>query len=445
MKAASLILFFMRVLLIQVIALLFPYYLAAQTTGRPLPDTLVVCHKAPTPQMLGVWEDLPDSLDCLWSSQDISRGASYSHARIFSERLSPGFYRFKRQILDSLRVVEEDSLVLHVVEAPRVIPREIVIPTCDNSGDGAIRLQAYPEEEGIQYSWNNGENSPALERLNSGTYEVTVSDKNNCSQKQTFALMSPEPIDIDLLLKEDASCGKVNGSAVVKASGGVGDFSYIWNTEEGYRGVGLDGLTPGDYVVKAEDSRGCWDTLQISIKDLPFRKGKINSIPADTLPLCVSQATVSFDAEDRYADRYIWDFGDSTRSESLNPTHTFTAPGIYSVVCTMYELGNDCPAKDSLRFEIQHNGELVIPELFSPNGDGVNDQFYVRGHVQSLEMQIFQTNGKLVKTINSPDEKWNGRNEEGRKLAQGDYLYKVKAELSVCEDLEQQGVVKLVR
>lgn len=437
-------LFFLVALLL--LSLNKPRTLYAQLSGRPLPDTMVVCHKAPTPDILGVWEELPDSLECQWTSKDLSRGSTYSYGRVFTEKLAPGFYHFNRQVLDdSLRVVKEDSLIIHIVKVPNAVPRQIVIPTCDNSGDGAIRLREDANSEGLSYSWNSGQTTPAIEKLNSGTYEITVKDKNNCFSKQRFALMSPEPIDIEVLMKEDASCGKLNGTAVVKASGGVGDFTYIWDTDDNFQGVGLDGLSPGTYVVKAEDSRGCWDTLHIPIKDLSFRVGKISSSPPDTVALCVSEALVSFDAEDRYSDRYYWVFGDNTSSEALSPTHKFEKPGTYSVVCTMFESGNDCPAKDSLVFEVQHDGEIIIPELFSPNGDGVNDQFFVRGYLQTLNLQIFNRHGRLVKTLRSPDATWNGRNEEGRKLSQGEYSYKLQAELSVCKNLEKEGVIQLVR
>ena len=91
----------------------------------------------------------------------------------------------------------------------------------------------------------NGIQTPRAEKLASGAYKITVTDSLGCQSTETFVALSPEPLEISLLTKQDATCHQENGSAVVQAKGGTGDFSFLWNTTPPFDGVGQDNLGPG--------------------------------------------------------------------------------------------------------------------------------------------------------------------------------------------------------
>lgn len=72
------------------------------------------------------------------------------------------------------------------------------------------------------------------------------------------------------------------------------------------------------------------------------------------------------------------------------------------------------------------SGELMIPEGFSPNGDGVNDKFVIH-HLGSLkaDVTIFNVNGRVLYTSPDYQNDWDGRTEQGP-LADGTYYYTIR-------------------
>jgi gliding motility-associated-like protein len=92
---------------------------------------------------------------------------------------------------------------------------------------------------------------------------------------------------------------------------------------------------------------------------------------------------------------------------------------------------------------------LLIPNIFTPNGDGDNDQFKVisRG-VKEYSMQIFNRWGHLMFESNNPNEAWTGA-KNGVDAAEGTYMYVVLAKdqngKNILVDSQSRGTVTLTR
>jgi gliding motility-associated-like protein len=89
--------------------------------------------------------------------------------------------------------------------------------------------------------------------------------------------------------------------------------------------------------------------------------------------------------------------------------------------------------------------EIFVPQLFSPNGDGVNDvlQVNVLG-IQELHFKVFDRTGKLVFTAEDPSRGWDGR-FEGNNLLIDTYAYVLEALTIEGELITKKGTVQLVR
>lgn len=71
---------------------------------------------------------------------------------------------------------------------------------------------------------------------------------------------------------------------------------------------------------------------------------------------------------------------------------------------------------------------LEAPNVFTPNGDGFNDVFFVSGLVEGDQVWVFNRWGTRVAEISSPGSVWDGRNTSGQMLEGGVYFYIVIAE-----------------
>jgi gliding motility-associated-like protein len=88
-------------------------------------------------------------------------------------------------------------------------------------------------------------------------------------------------------------------------------------------------------------------------------------------------------------------------------------------------------------------GAIYIPNIFSPNGDGINDAFCMSGRcIQSITLLIYDRWGEKVAEIYN--DCWDG-SYRGKEAAPGVFVYRLEAVLFDGSVIERQGNVTLVR
>ena len=166
---------------------------------------------------------------------------------------------------------------------------------------------------------------------------------------------------------------------------------------------------------------------------------------------------VTFTDKSVRASRYKWEFGDTTTSTLSNPDpHTYYLPGEYSTKLTVE---SDLHCIDSLRLDtkvVVDPSELNVPNVFSPDGDGINDNFIVESKsLIYISVEIFSRSGLKVYSFFGQGEQlkqwkgWNGNiNSSSVKAAPGVYFYVIKAngwDNVRYSGKEYRGVVYLYR
>ncbi|MGB3468389.1 MAG: gliding motility-associated C-terminal domain-containing protein [Cyclobacteriaceae bacterium] len=119
---------------------------------------------------------------------------------------------------------------------------------------------------------------------------------------------------------------------------------------------------------------------------------------------------------------YQWSTGERTSSIQVK------RPGIYTV-----EVDNLCEVKsfDYVIDEIYCGCEVTLPNVFTPNGDGQNDYFEIRGNavLSDFRMTIYDRTGKALYSTSDIGSFWDGKSQ-GEDLPEGNYYYSIELQCS---------------
>jgi len=88
----------------------------------------------------------------------------------------------------------------------------------------------------------------------------------------------------------------------------------------------------------------------------------------------------------------------------------------------------------------------ILPNTFTPNGDGENDLFSprVKRHINKIDLKVYDQWGILVFKTNNPDILWDGTNMSGKKLSRGTYYY-ICTPYSVSDNLNTlKGYIEII-
>ncbi|MFN5621086.1 MAG: gliding motility-associated C-terminal domain-containing protein [Flavobacteriales bacterium] len=156
-----------------------------------------------------------------------------------------------------------------------------------------------------------------------------------------------------------------------------------------------------------------------------------------------SGLTFFFIPQHTSASHYRWSFGDGVTSDELSPSHHYEEPGEYTVELTIEGVSqvfrqtvNAIPAPI-----------LEAPTIFTPNADGKNDSFDIMAlsrHITLEAVRVFNTSGSLV-FEGDGSTVWNGEDNHGNPLPEGNYIYTLKAKDLRQQPVEKSGTVYLRR
>lgn len=274
--------------------------------------------------------------------------------------------------------------------------------------------------------WSHGATQLNVAGLKAGQYIVTITGSTGCDGIDTLYVDQPPPVIVPL---NDTSFCEDDTGVLLDASP---DFiNYWWN---GLPGSQTLFVAQADTVtVQVEDADGCFsviDTLVITIDTIP------HIWLGDDQMICLGEV-VRLSPGDMF-DSYLWQDG------STNSYFYVKQGGAYYVTIKLRTCYNhdtviftDCPP------------ELEFPNVFTPNGDGINDYFYpINQNIINYKLVIFDRWGNVVFETDNVYDKWDG-NCSGRPCSEGTYYYTVEyegfGELSTKGKKLHSGIVTLLR
>jgi gliding motility-associated-like protein len=206
------------------------------------------------------------------------------------------------------------------------------------------------------------------------------------------------------------------------------------------------------YKLQVSDSFGCMSESSFFYKSIHVKADFTAEPTNGDAPL-----TVTFTDQSVRAYKYKWEFGDTTTSKVSNPApHIYYIPGEYSVRLTVE---SELHCIDSMRLSTKIKvdpSELSVPNVFTPNGDGLNDYFIVQSKsLKQISVEVYSRSGIKVYSFNGDGEKlrnwmgWDGNvNSSSSEASPGIYFYIIRAtgwDNVVYDSKEYRGTLYLYR
>lgn len=303
------------------------------------------------------------------------------------------------------------------IAAPEVLAAA-ANPTAAACGEdvGAVDLNVSGGSLPYTYQWSNGSISEDLNSLAAGDYSVSVTDANGCGATTVAEVIGTPAVLAVGTVTHNACSGGSAGSISLETTSGTAPFDYLWSTGE--TNSQLSGLSAGTRTVSITDSNGCTFTTAFTITesapitiegDLSMHTGGYN---VSTWGGNDGSILIQVDGGSP-AYSYSWSNGAS--SPAINDLQA----GSYAVEVSD---SNGCTA--SVVFVLDQPEDLIMPTGYSPNGDGANDSFFIRGldAYPSNTFVVLNRWGNVVYDRLNYRNDWNGENIQGQMLPNGTYF-----------------------
>ena len=365
----------------------------------------------------------------------------YQSTPIFS-KLEPGPYTL--YVIDSAGCLAQEEVILDPSTAVSIIQADITNTSC-NEANGVISITT-DQPDSIRYSIDGVNFQPVnrFENLNAGLYLLSIEDAHGCQDTLSVTIGPSGIPEITSISALPENCGQQNGSMTITGEGGTGTYQYSLDGNSYQMTNTFSNLTAGKYIVFIIDDDGCSNSTQATLDALDG----LDIIEITTLPSRCGGSTgsVTIDVEGGIAPVMISLQNYPAQTEEL---FSGLAAGTYQIYI---QDAAGCTA-DTMASLSQTGCPVYIPNIFSPNGDGINDLFQVQtadeNEVTITRFFIFDRWGNNVYErydlpIRSTDGWWDGTFKRFT-ANPGVYAYFVEVEFDNGSRETYRGNVTLIR
>ena len=326
------------------------------------------------------------------------------------------------------------AVVIHSGQSASISASKNV--TCFGGNNGSTTVSVVGGDTLLYaYSWTPGTQTNATAtNLSAGIYTVYVTYVANGCTDTVYDTIT-QPSKITMALSDSVKCNSTMANTLVSVVGGIPGYTYKWSNGDSTSNVNL---TSGNYTVTVTDAHGCKDSLTTKIITPPL--GASFKPEPDTI---LGGEFVYFNNQSIGASSWFWTFGNGNSSDSLDPYQQYVTAGKYNVYLYIID-SRGC--RDSVERTVYVIENLYIPNVFTPNGDGINDGFHITaGNMKVYDLLIFNRWGEQVFESKSPNNDWTGVSDAGVKCADGTYYYILKATDYENKTYNLDGFLQLIR
>jgi len=312
---------------------------------------------------------------------------------------------------------------------------------CNGGNTGSIITTPNGGTSPYNFIWSNGPTSEDLFNIRAGSYTVTFTDAHTCRIVRTVVISEPPLLTVTLSPTDETCLDYCNGQITATTNGGVSPYTYLWNSEPPQINSTAITLCVGNYIITVTDNNLCTVTSSANISTQTIIQASfIATPPGGTVPV-----EIGFNYTGTLANSWSWNFGDGFTSTDVSPSHYYRRDSVYDVKLTVNSgAPNFCFDTYVSQIVVSPIAELFVPSAFTPNDDGLNDKFMVKGHaVKSIDVYIFDRWGQKVCEFHTMDGYWDGY-VNGELAPAGVYVYQIRAKGYDDNVFRKVGRVNLV-
>ncbi len=286
------------------------------------------------------------------------------------------------------------------------------------------------------------------------TYSTDPAPAGLCPDNATTTIVvNPVPIINAIPTNTTSGC---NPLTIEYNSTLVNTGTASWNFGDGNFGTGFPSThtytVPGVYtaVLSYTDAVGCVNTA-VASSTVEVYEVPVAAFDASPDVASVVEANVQFtnQTSNLNDNTYEWNIGDLSSSTETNPIYLFTNSGEYFVTLIATS-SHGCQNTAIKKVTVTPDVVLYVPNSFTPNGDGLNDQFQVflpptGVDYSTFSLTVYDRWGEVIYKTNDVNNFWTGaKNNSGNILKQETYIWKVSFKDEQKKYYEKVGHVTLL-
>ncbi|MCX7606897.1 MAG: gliding motility-associated C-terminal domain-containing protein [Bacteroidia bacterium] len=291
--------------------------------------------------------------------------------------------------------------------------------------------------------------------LGAGSYIVEAQDASGCVDTLRVTLSQPDSLRIrEVLITPSLCLTSSQGAISLTVEGGNPPYTFSWRDSLGNSLGGstsrIEDLPPGSYSVTVTDRKGC------TVSSSPYSVGylhhaEVRSVSYEIIEDCPSKRvryTVDAGGVPPLSFHWTWEDGSQeltsspTIERSYNPLQGGTLP-----VKVEVSSGGACSVDTAFTVPFTACAGLIIPTVFTPNGDGINDRWRIQAlGFSAYRLVIYDRWGMEIWTNgNNNLDGWDGNDKQGRPVPEGAYVYFFSGTDNNGVQVQRTGTVSVLR
>lgn len=318
------------------------------------------------------------------------------------------------------------------------------LPIVSFSGDTVLcdgqsgTIHAHSSIPNSTFNWSSipiSTDSITITPTTTTSYPIEITSPLGCVQLDTIMVVVEDQLQVSIAGKNTLCEGDLNS---LNATSNYPNTQYIWLPSNNNDTTIQVGISDTGWVYLTGSIPSCGsdlDSILIKVGDIPI----IQPISNDTI--CKgTDLTINVIVSPSNAEISWQPLQENSPSVILTPEKTTT----YTVVAN---IGNCLSEPQNFTIVVNPICDVIVPNVFSPNGDEINDYFSLIDYqgIAKLNCKIFNRWGNLINEFNTPEFKWNGKSNNGIPVADGTYFYIIKATITNGHTIQKNGPINLIR